>query len=283
MLLVTVFREWRTVATFDRHPEVEPVTQGAAAVAAFAQAARPGGILSGVHAFYARQACRMVRPGDRVLDLGCGPASLLAAIAERRSAATFVGIDRSAAMVAAGRALIAARRLRNVELRLEDMSELPTVDSGTVDVVFSSMALHHLPDLRGLRGCLKAVERVMAPGARLFIADFGRLKCLESVEYFVRRAIPRDEPLLERDYRASLRAAFSKEEIAQALPPRLASRMAVYSTAVSPVMVVVMTPFPDRDARASGSRSTLRGLPRARQADYWQLRLFLRLGGMPLA
>lgn len=288
MLLTTLFRELRLSEPFDRTPEPDSVMDSEEAVSAFVRAGRPGGILSGVYAFYVEQACRMIRPGDRVLDLGCGPATLLASIAALNPDAQFIGIDWSAPMVSAGQAALRETTARNVDLRVDDMTTLSTVESGSVDVVLSSLAMHHLPDLDQLRRCFEAIARVMAPEARLFIADFGRLKSVKSVDYFVRRAIPKGEPVLERDYRASLRAAFAREEFAGALPDRVKSRITIYSTIVSPMMVVLMAPFPAArpdarpDARGA-ARRLLSRLPHRRRADYRQLRLCLRLGGMPLA
>lgn len=252
------------------------------AVSAFARAGRPDGILSGVYAFYVEQACRMVRPGDRVLDLGCGSALLLGSVAALKDDASFVGVDLSAGMIATGNESLRRSSARNVALRIDDMTELSSVESGSVDVVLSSMAMHHLPDADHLRRCFEAVERVLAPGGRVFISDFGRLKSLKSIEYFVRRAIPPDEPRLEDDYRASLRAAFSREEFGSALSGRLKQHISIYTTAVSPMMVVLMTPFPESPRGGGGNAGRLlKTLPRKRRADYQQLRLSLRLGGMP--
>jgi arsenite methyltransferase len=310
VLLTTLLRELVPAAPFGRQAESDPVMDSEEAVAAFVRAGRPGGILSGVYTFYLEQVCRMIRPGDRVLDLGCGPAQLLTAIATKNRRARFVGIDRSAGMIAAGNASLRAAGLRNVELRIDDMTMLATVEDGGVDVVLSSMALHHLPGTGDLRRCFEAIERVMAHDARMFIADFGRLKSLKSVDYFVRRAIPRNEPILERDYRASLRAAFSKEEFSRALPSCARRRIAIYSTVVSPTMVVLMsareparlesvahgtagqesasqeTAVQETAAHDTAAHEPTEGLlamlPRPRRADYHQLRLSLRLGGMPL-
>lgn len=283
MLLTTLLRELISSAPFDRLPESDPVMDSGEAVSAFVRAGRPNGILSGVYAFYLEQACRMIRPGDRVLDLGCGPAVLLASIAAMNQDASFIGIDRSSGMIATGKTSLREAAARNVDLRIDDMTGLESVEDGSIDVVLSSMAMHHLPDTDHLQRCFEAIERVMAPGARVFISDFGRLKSLKSVDCFVRRAIPKDEPILERDYRASLRAAFSKEEFGRALSSRARRRIAIYSTVVSPMMVVLMAPFPESAAanRDSAGR-LLAALPRSRRADYRQLRLCLRLGGMPL-
>jgi arsenite methyltransferase len=283
VFLATLLRESFGTEPFDRVPEADLVMDSEDAVSAFVRAGRPRGVLSGVYAFYVEQACRMIRPGDRVLDLGCGPASLLGSVAALNPDATFVGVDLSAPMIAAAIDSLRVRGLRNVELRIDDMTELASIASGSIDVVLSSMALHHLPDTARLRRCFAAVERVMSPEARLFMADFGRLKSLKSVEYFVRRAIPRDEPILAGDYRASLRAAFSRREIGTSVPGPLRRRISIYTTAISPMMVVLMAPFPGR-TRDGGTeaRRAVRSLPLGRRADYWQLRFFLRLGGMPL-
>lgn len=282
MLLATLLRETFTSAQFDRIPEPDLIMDSEEAVSAFARAGQPNGILSGVYAFYVEQACRMVRPGDRVLDLGCGSALLLGSVAALNGDASFVGVDLSASMIETGNESLRHSPARNVALRIDDMTELSSVESGSVDVVLSSMALHHLPDADHLRRCFEAVERVLAPEGRVFISDFGRLKSLKSVEYFVRRAIPPDEPKLEDDYRASLRAAFSREEFARALSGRLKQRISIYSTVVSPMMVVLMTPFPESPRGGDGDAGRLlKALPRNRRADYQQLRLSLRLGGMP--
>ena len=279
MLLTTLLRESFTSERFDRVPEPDLVMDSEEAVSAFARAGRPNGILSGVYAFYVEQACGMIRPGNRVLDLGCGPGSLLASIAGLNQEASFVGVDCSAPMIAIGNESLGRLAARNVELRIDDMTELDTIESGSIDVVLSSMAIHHLLDTGQLRRCFQAVERVMAPEARVFISDFGRLKSLKSVEYFVRRAVPRNEPILERDYRASLRAAFSREEFSSALSRGIRQRISIYSTVVSPMMLVLMAPFPHNGANVNRVHASL---PFNRRSDYRQLRLCFRLGGMPV-
>jgi arsenite methyltransferase len=280
MLLATLLRELIVSEQFDRIPEPDAIMDSDEAVSAFVRAGQPNGILSGVYAFLAERACNMIRPGDRVLDLGCGPAQLLSSVAALSEDASFVGVDCSATMIATGKELLRCLPARNVALRIDDMTELSSVESRSVDVVLSSMALHHLPDIDHLQRCFKAIERVTAPDARIFIADFGRLKSVKSIEYFVRRAIPKDQPRLEHDYRGSLRAAFSKEELIGALSSQMTQRIRVYSTVVSPVMVVLMSPFPGPRRRSNADLAAY-ALPRSRRADYRQLRLCLRLGGMP--
>lgn len=281
MLLATLAREVFTSERFDRSPESDLSMDSGEAVTAFVRAGQPNSILSGVYAFYREQACKMIRPGDCVLDLGCGPALLLASIAALNEESRFLGIDSSDAMIAAGQAALAPS-VDNLDLRTDDMTELSTVPTGSIDVVLSSMALHHLRDTVHLRRCFEAIERIMAPDARMFIADFGRLKSLKSVEYFVQRAIPPSEPRLEQDYRASLRAAFSRQEFERAMSNAMKQRVSVYATVATPMMIALMTAFPaDAHACERKMMSILRELPPARRADYRELTVSLRLGGMP--
>jgi ubiquinone/menaquinone biosynthesis C-methylase UbiE len=268
-------------AQFDRIPETDLSMDSEEAVSAFARAGQPNGILSGVYAFYTEQACRMIRPGDRVLDLGCGPAQLLMSIAALNWEANFIGVDSSAPMIERGNEALRCQAGRNLELRVDDMTKLDSIESKSIDVVMSSMAMHHLPDIDHLHRCFEAIERVLASDGRVFIADFGRLKSLKSIDYFVQRAIPPGEPVLERDYRASLRAAFSRDEFSRALSGRVKQRVSIYATIVSPMMLVLMSPFPSPHHPTATAERILQKLPRNRRADYRQLRLSLSLGGMP--
>lgn len=253
------------------------------AVSAFARAGERNGVLSAVHTYHVEKACRMIRPGDRVLDLGCGPANLLVSIAELNESTNFLGVDLSEGMIAKGLECVRASAIRNVELRIDDMTQLSSVEDGSVDVVLSSMALHHLPGTPALQQCFSAVERVMAPGAKVFISDFGRLKSLKTVEYFVNRDMPKDETVLEQDYRESLRAAFSKEEFSRSLSSTLKGSVSVYSTIISPFMIVLMTSFPGSLTGSANDRvrRLRKALPPDRRADLRQLSCFLRLGGVP--
>jgi arsenite methyltransferase len=283
-LIRTIFRELVCSRGFNRAPE-GAVMASPAAVTAFARAGEPNGVLSGVYAYHLAQFCAMIRPGDRVLDLGCGPANLLVGAARLNPESHFIGVDLSPAMLEQATALAQASGLRNVELRMDDFTKLESIADVSIDVVLSSMALHHLPDVESLAACLAAVDRVLAADGGIYICDFGRLKSLRSIEYFIERAIPKNEPLLAGDYHASLKAAFSRQEVEAALRAAMRRPVRVYATAVGPLMMVLKT-----DERAPLSRPTkaaiseiVARLPRERREDLRQLRSFLRLGGLKWA
>ena len=61
----------------------------------------------------------------RVLEIGCGDGSNLIPLADLYPQATFVGCDLATRAIDAGNALIASAGLRNVELRCQDLRELP--------------------------------------------------------------------------------------------------------------------------------------------------------------
>jgi trans-aconitate methyltransferase len=100
------------------------------------------------------------RPGERILDLGCGTAELTRAIAA--SGARAVGIDASAAMIEAGR-----RSFPDLDLRVMDAREARF--DAPFDAVFSNAALHWI---RPPEAAAAAIFGALRPGGRL-VAEFG--------------------------------------------------------------------------------------------------------------
>ncbi len=98
------------------------------------------------------------RPGERILDLGCGDGALTAKIAASR--AQVVGVDASASMIAAAQSLGLDARVANAEA-------LPF--EAEFDAVFSNAALHWIRDQEAM---LARVYRALKPGGR-FVAEMG--------------------------------------------------------------------------------------------------------------
>ena len=114
-----------------------------------------------------------IRPGESVLEVGCGTGELTRRARERAgSAAVVCGIDPSAEMIGVARAK-SARAGLGIDYRIAAIEALPFADA-SFDVVLSSMMMHHLPeDLKPLG--LAEVRRVLKPGGRLLIVDMKRL------------------------------------------------------------------------------------------------------------
>lgn len=123
------------------------------------------------------------RPGERILDLGCGDGALseeLAAIG-----AEVVGVDASEDMVRAA-------RKRGLEAHVHDGAVLPF--TAEFDAVFSNAALHWMtrPD-----AVIRSVARSLRPGGR-FVAEFGGQGNIAAVRTAIVAVLSRDH-LIETD------------------------------------------------------------------------------------
>jgi ubiquinone/menaquinone biosynthesis C-methylase UbiE len=113
-----------------------------------------------------------VQPGDTVLDVGCGTGSLtLTAQSYAGPSGKVYGIDAAPEMIEAARKKASRSGLEVVfEVGLIEKLAFP---EATFDVVFSRLAIHHLPDDLKRRGFAE-ILRVLKPGGRLLIADFNQ-------------------------------------------------------------------------------------------------------------
>jgi ubiquinone/menaquinone biosynthesis C-methylase UbiE len=99
-----------------------------------------------------------LRPGMRLLDVGCGPGSITRGLAERLAPGEVIGVDLSEETLAAARQEAAARGLANLRYEQGSVYSLPFPDDA-FDVVFAHQVLQHLRDPgAALREMLRVVE-----------------------------------------------------------------------------------------------------------------------------
>lgn len=107
---------------------------------------------------------------ERLLDVGCGSGTFLAETLRRYSGVTAVGVDADPEILA-----IAQRRLRRhrtrASLHIARAEALPFPDA-SFDAAVSTLTFHHLPT-PAKRAALAEVYRVLRPGGRLLLVDFG--------------------------------------------------------------------------------------------------------------
>ncbi|MDO4919151.1 methyltransferase domain-containing protein [Kocuria sp.] len=115
-----------------------------------------------------------LRPGLRILDLGCGPGSITLDLAEIVGPeGQVVGVDFSADAVAAARASAESRGDTTTRFLVADLFAVP-VEPGSFDVVHAHQVLQHVPDPVAM---LRAMAGYCAPGGVVACrdADYGAM------------------------------------------------------------------------------------------------------------
>jgi SAM-dependent methyltransferase len=108
-----------------------------------------------------------LRPGMRVLDVGCGPGSITAGLADIVAPGTVIGIDRQNTQVESALALAIERRKLNLRVLAADSYQLPFA-ANSFDAVFAHAVLMHLSDpVRALA----EVRRVLRPEGIVGVRD----------------------------------------------------------------------------------------------------------------
>ena len=124
-----------------------------------------------------------LRPGDRVVELGCGPGSFSRRILRRLGeGGVLVGVDRTEGLLEQARAALAGAGPARFEPVLADIAGLGAWLDGA-DVVVGRTVLHHLQMVEFVLGRLRAAVR---PGTRVgflepdFRSPLARLAYLET-------------------------------------------------------------------------------------------------------
>jgi SAM-dependent methyltransferase len=111
---------------------------------------RFGPTLSAAHVAAAR-----VQPGQRVLDVGCGPATLTAVLGAIVGAGSVAAVDPSQSFVDACR-----ERVPGADVRLAEAESLPFADD-TFDVAMSQLVVNFMADAEA---GIREMQRVVRPG-----------------------------------------------------------------------------------------------------------------------
>lgn len=197
----------------DRVPEPSEAMEDPEQIRSYVKAYEWGGPTSALQLHHLRELSRMIRPGDTVLDLACGPGPLLLELAPLYPECRFIGVDLSGPMLAVLREQAAARQLTNIETLQEDVRELPSLRNQKVDMVISTSAFHHLPDIECLGAAFERVNSVLDSEGGFYMFDFGLLRSARVQQLLVAEVAKSAPPITVQDYAHSLRAAFPIEEV----------------------------------------------------------------------
>ena len=109
-------------------------------------------------------------PGEQVLDLGCGTGTLAIAAKRAQPGAEITGLDGDPEVLRRAREKTASAA---VEVRFAEglSTDLPYSEH-SFDVVLSTLFFHHL-EPAAKRTTAREIVRVLRPGGRLLVADWG--------------------------------------------------------------------------------------------------------------
>jgi SAM-dependent methyltransferase len=112
-----------------------------------------------------------LKPGMRLLDVGCGPGSVTSGFAQRVAPGETIGIDPSADVIATARSLASATAAGNLTFEVGSIYE-PRFAAGTFNAVFAHQVLQHL---RNPVDALRQMRALLAPGGVLGVrvVDWG--------------------------------------------------------------------------------------------------------------
>jgi SAM-dependent methyltransferase len=106
-----------------------------------------------------------LKPGNTILDLGCGIGRLTLPLATRYPDTAFVGLDISPRMVTLARNNAKARRLRNARFLTSDGRTLPKT-LPRLTGAFSVLTFQHVPP-EAQEGYVKSLTAKLEPGGTL--------------------------------------------------------------------------------------------------------------------
>lgn len=266
-----------------RTPEPDLVMSNPASLAEYRAAGLPDGNGSSVYIFNSIVLSSIIRPGDLVVDLACGPANLLVYLARLHPEARFLGVDLSAEMLTMAEDLRLSTGVTNVRFMQADITALEGIASSSANVVMSTLSLHHLPTLEHLGRCFDEIARIVVETGHVHLMDFAALKRSASVEYFSTERTKGLGKFLVEDYRNSLRAAFRLDDLARLLPRLQKKQPAVvlHKTAGVPFMTVLTSVVPRFPAVAENPAIAeyWKAMKPSQRKDFSMLRLLFGFDG----
>lgn len=282
-LLMVILREMVGTRSLPREPEPDLIMDGEEETAAYAAAGNDDKDFAAINLFHLANICQLIQGRRKVVDLGCGPATLLTEVALLNPNITFLGVDLSDQMIDIARKRILALGLKNLQIEKGDITKLDFIDDHSVDAVISTVAFHHLPTHAHLRQCFSQISRILENRGALYLVDFARFKSLKTVIYFAylnAKGQPPASHLYYLDYERSLRAAFLHEEYVKLCAEELPGRASVYTTSPVAFLSLIQSDptYPVPPDMLAKFHERRQALPRQSQKRLRELVRFFRAG-----
>jgi len=158
-----------------------------------------------------------LRPGDRVLDLGCGAGNLTLKLIQEVGPLDCDLVDLSLPMLERARERVTTAGCRSVEIHHSDMRNLEFPE-GTFDCITAAAVLHHLRQDADWDAVFRAIHRWLKPGGRLYVSDLITFDEPAVQEIMWRRYGEYLDSLGGVDYREKVFDYIDKEDSPRSLP-----------------------------------------------------------------
>jgi len=150
------------------------------------------------------------RPGDRVLDLGCGPGDICRRFARAFPDCHIHAVDASESMLALARAETAAQSLDGCIEYFPAYLPDTKLPLPCYDILISNSLLHHLNDPATL---WRSLVEYGQPGSLVFVMDLMRPDSREQAGQLVKTYAANEAEVLQKDFFNSLLAAYRPDEV----------------------------------------------------------------------
>ena len=144
-----------------------------------------------------------------VIDLGTGAADIAIRFASNYPCFEVDAIDGSCAMIAEGKKAIDKVRLNDRINLIHSSIQDITLAEKEYAIVFSNSLLHHLHDPMALWELIKNAKG----DPLVFIMDLMRPKNIQKIDELVHKYAGNEPEILQKDFKNSLKAAFTPEEV----------------------------------------------------------------------
>lgn len=209
-IIYQLIRQNRTSQKSERVPESNMVMKDRKSAEEYDNATQDR--LTSAHSLVLSKLSKVIPEKGAVLEVGCGPGTLLTKMAGMFPESSFIGVDLSETMLSIASKAIANKKLNNIEVKKWDMYEVGELEQ-TYDVVVISLTLHHCESEAGARKLINQCTKILKPNGVLLIFDMIRPKTDGLAIWIADTFGKGGGDYLHQDCLASLRAGFTFLEL----------------------------------------------------------------------